>query len=971
GRNFASSAKGDLDRAAERLAEAKRAYDDAQPGYLEKLNEAKGTIDSARVTIENTQARADADAAAQHRANMIWLGILTILTGGLAFGLYLARRRVLALKTASDAQLIKLRTDLDTSLNTMKGKLANNLELWGKAYRGKPGRTGQLADLAYNDVEGMPSLEILWLKADGILNGAIASTHPKNPLRAVWNYFNPGFKLPLLGEFPSAYQTALDKLKQPIEFKREEFGEKAEWTEDLTVSNAGEKGRTVSRSFEELIKEYDFRVKRAAESLKSIEDSVLAVGPALEEAAKSVAAANALKGAVDKAGASDGLFLIPAVFATLLAAAAKSIEAAKASKDDDPVGSMQGNGADGVRMAGEAESIAKWVVALRGGDLKTIYAAEAALKAASVGTEWIEDKLHKLSGRADALAPKGVEGSVADKLSVLKTDTTAVADQAAEAAKLEAERQALVKEAIEAAAATVASARAEIAEGVNLARKEAGVSSKLSADDMLHEKGSDPDVYLKSASKFADEAKQLLGSGENESAKAAISNLRRQSAEALSIVNRAKAAISSRAASVDAAQKETARGKGLIPEAKKALARIQAAYDDAVLKLGAGDATHPNGNGTIEDNITEANDSVASAETKLEAAKKSFVDGEVISAANTLAQIAAHQQFTLGRVAEVHEKEARLTQAVAANKTALTALESRMSRDQREVYDDPRVMVPTQNLFANAKKLTGQAKAAVEAARGNPFTAGTSVAAADAEWARIEQAANADRQVHAHAESSVRAAEQQYRSAVDVGNAAKNDRIPDNDKLERSYRELADIYGRLQDLGRRLQAGHSDWHEVDSEADRLASRAAAVASDIRNEVAAGENAVAALSQANADVRAAQTWSGSYNVQIPGNPGAQELSYARTYLERGEYANSIQYSHEASRQARAAIAIAEQEVHRRHQQELDRIAEQERREREAREAREQQERENRERMESGNSRGGGGGPMESGNSRGEA
>ena len=985
GRSFAATAKGDLDRATEQLAAAERAYQDAEPGYLESLNAAKGTIDSARVTIEAAQARADADAAATHRNNMILLGILTILTGGLAFGLYLGRRRVLVLKAAADTQLTKLRTALDTSLSTMKGKLANNLELWGKQYKGKPGKTGKLADMAINDVEGMPSLEILWLKTDGILNGAIASTHPSNPLRRAYNAVNPGFRLPIFGEFPSVYQTALDRLKQPIEFQRSEFGEKAEWTEDLTVSNAGEKGRTVSRSFEELIKEYDFRVKRAAESLKAIEDAVLEVGPALEEAAKKVANANGLKGAVDKAGASDGLFLIPAVFATLLAAAAKSIAAATAAKDDDPVGAMQGTGAEGVRMAKEAEEISSWVVALREGDLKTVYAAEAALKAAGVGAEWIEDKLHKLSGRADALAPKGIEGSVAEKLGQLKADAAALAAQAAEAAKIEGDRQAAVRDRIDAAKKTVGDARGTIAAGVNAARTEAGIESRLSPDDMLHEKGSDPDANLKSASDASDAAKKALGKGDNEAAKASLSELNRQSAQALSHVARAKFAVDGRVAVVQARFAETDRLDKLVGGAKAVLDGIIAKYADSVLSLGGGDASHTEGNGTIKDNIDEAKTSLASAGKALDSAKKAFTDGKVLSAADLLAEIRSQQQFAEHRLNEIGDKKIRLDYAVAANERSVAALEARATTNQREIYDDPKVMEPTQRLFAEAKRLTQSARKTVDAPKGDPFKAGEAIASAQAEWSRIESAAASDRQVFAHAESSVRAAEQQYRAAVESAHRAKNDPIPDNDKLDRAYRELGEVQTALEALGRKLSVGHADWHAVDAEADRQASRTSTIAADIRRQVEAGEQAMSALSQANADVRAAQSWTGSYNVHIPGNPGAQELQYARTYLERGEYDNSIQYAREASRQAAEAIAIANAEVHRRHQQELDRI-EAERRERErqeqaARDERDRQAREEQnrrveqarrdEQMNSGNSHGGGGGNMESGNSRGEA
>ncbi|MBI4346788.1 MAG: hypothetical protein HY553_08025 [Elusimicrobia bacterium] len=977
GRDYAHTAKGSLDRAAEGVGEAARLYEDAQPGFQEKLNAAKDEIRAARETI-------DREGAAAERNNKFLLALLGIFTLGIGTGLYFGRRKVNVLKAAANAELTKLRTGLDTALNTMNGKLAQKLS-FGRTYAGKPGATGRLADQAINDVDGMPSLEMLWLKADGILKDIMASAETKNPFKRFWYAFNPGIRIPLIGSFPSIYQTQLDRLKQPVEFKRAEFGEKTEWTEDATIGSEGEKGNTLSRSFEQLIKDYDFRVNRAIAALEKIEQSVLDVGPALEGAAKTVAAANGLKKGVDEAGSSDGLFLIPAVFSVLLAAAANAIETAKQQMEGDPVGAKEGSGAEAVRMAGEATKIAEWVVAVREGDLKTIYAAQKALAAAGVATQkWLDDKLVEFSGRADALAQKSVEGTIVDKLDRLKADTAALAAQAKDAAAIEADRQKAVRESIEKAITTIADARRAIATGVNEARKEAGVESKLSADEMLKEPKHNPDDDVKAARKAADDAKAALGRGENEAARTFVAHVRRESGEALAIVNEAKAAIDGRVKNTAALGERTKALNGMVKGAQEQLERISSTYADSVLKLNAGDPTHPSGNnGTIADNIEEAKTALKGAAEKLTRSVKAFVDGEVITAATLLSQIAAHQAFADHRFKEIDDKEKRLTKAVADNKAAVRDLQTRQSTNDRDIRQDRKVMEPTLRLFDDAVRLTAQAKTTSEAAKGDPFKAHEAITKAQTEWARVEQGAASDRQAFARAESAVRAAEGQYRDAVEAGNQAKNDPIPDNDKLEQAYRQLRDVYNDLGELGKRLDVGHANWPEIQSAADRLASVAANIAADVRRQIAAGEEAVGWLNRAHSDVGAARSWRGDYGVGIPANHGYDELNNAQRALDQGDYANATAWAQAASREAQQAVAWANGEVARRHQAELDRIAEERRREQE-RQDRERQERERQEQMErdrqrereredmnTGNSRGDGGGHMDTGNSRGEA
>jgi hypothetical protein len=123
----------------------------------------------------------------------------------------------------------------------------------------------------------------------------------------------------------------------------------------------------------------------------------------------------------------------------------------------------------------------------------------------------------------------------------------------------------------------------------------------------------------------------------------------------------------------------------------------------------------------------------------------------------------------------------------------------------------------------------------------------------------------------------------------------------------------------------RFGQDHGDWNEVDKEADSIAAQAAQVQIILKNEEAAGQAAISAITKAAAKVKEATNWSGSYGVYISGSPGSGSLESARAALRKGDYPGAKSHAESAAKAAKSAIDDAEAEVHRLYAAEQARLA----------------------------------------------
>ncbi len=922
GRERASAASEELVKAKQSLAEARELYEKGDAEYVKHLNAAKTWVNGAEQTI----ASAD-EAAAAARRNLIIL--LSLLAFGLAGAGVFLNRRLQGVKKQAKGLIADWSKALEAKLETMLTQLEERTARWIGPASG-PNQykyTGKTQALAEKIREDVGSLTILWGSASAVLDKAKALAKP-----SLKNFFSP-----------ANYKKAIKLLKdEPVAFKPQDavvsvFGQQQrDWKGELLGDLSAHK--PFAKSFEELMKEYHACATRALGGLELIEAQVNGSKPALQKVQEALAAVKARQAAVQ--GASDGLFLVPSVYETLVPSAASALEKTRETVKTDPVGAMEGSGAESARLAQEAEQLTSVIVSFRAAVLPGLLKAAQTLAAAGIADGWIDKALSTLSGRAESLAAKAASESVAEKISKLEADLSALKAQADRAVELSA----LLKETLDGkigGAETLAAA----------SRAELGAALGLPAEKLLVEEGANPTGRLEEAKKQAAGAKKALGTGDNAAAEKALAEAAALSVAVGEIVAATKTAFAEQADTVVARRAETDRVEGLVPAHEAVLERIQKDFAKSVLFLDAGDPAHPNPNGTVVDNVDEAREALASAAQKLDKSIKAFNAGKLLLAADLLRQIAAHQEFARHRLGEIADKQARLDKAVAGNETLLKTLEARVKEYEGSVAGDARVMQPTLDAFEKAKAKLKEARSAVAAVKGDPFQAETALKAVSSALDHVNgHMARNDRDIFAEAERSVKAAESALSSAQRLGAQAKTDSVNDSAAIKNAYKTLAGLAQELASAQKELGVTHNDWHDVDALADRIAGEAAKAAAVLKGEMAAADDAVKAIGSASNKVREAGSWTGSYGVVISGTPGSGSLAKARELLEQGLYEEAEKAAKSAYKTADDAIDEAEAEESRR------RRAEEERQEAERR--RRRREEEERSRSSSGGFGGGG-------------
>jgi uncharacterized membrane protein YgcG len=856
--------------------------------------------------VAEVQSRAEAgiraiaerkDEIALRRTALV---LLLLAAGGaiVATGVLLNRRRR-GVKGEAEKLLAAWRAALDRKLAIFFDELERRMALFvgpasGDGKRHHAGETLSLAEQIRADVG---SLSILWTSANSVLEKAEALIRAPG-LGKVYNFFLPG-----------KYRRGIALLQdEPVPFDPADglprlFGQERTWRDDLLGDLASYE--PFRKSFQEIVAELDLRAGRAAGSLDVIERSVVQ-GPAdLAGTEERIRQAGSLREEIELAGAGDGLFRLPALFAVALPAATAALERARELFPTDPVGALRGDGALARRIAMESLELATFAAAARHGVLAAIEAGMAVLREASIATGWIEAERIRLSGQADLLAARAAEAPVALEIEELVQQMAWHGRRVDRAAALCGVLQATSRPEIR-----------RVSEVVRIARGELGAALELPADRLLHEEDADPSERLEGSTRQAETAHAALGQGELDAAETALAETARLTAEADAIVEASRQALAAHASTVAGRRAETGRIEALLPNHERILLGIRETFAPGVLLLRAGDPFHPSANGTLGDNLEEARAHLRLAHEKLDRAVAIHPGGRLLAAADLLEQVKSHQELAVHRLEEIAERQARLERTVESNRSFLETLEGRVLEDQTGVAGDPRVMQPTLAAFAEGARQVQQARRTVEAAPGDPFVAEEELLAAKTLLDEVHIVrAPGDRLVFTETQRSVEAAKRQLTAAQDLAGRAAGDGIADSPEIIRALREveaLWTLHGRVSEA---LQAPHGDWNALDQEADRIASEAALQAASLSGQIAAARQAAAAVSAASQKVREATSWSGGYGVTIPGNPGGDALSQARALLAAGDYEGAGRQAQWAHRAAADAIEAAEETVRR--------------------------------------------------------
>lgn len=850
---------------------------------------------------------------------------------------FVLNRRRRPVKREAEQLLADWDRALDRKLEVLIEEMEQRIGLYlgpasGADRRPYAGETLRLAGAIRADIG---SLYILWTSASKVLETAAALIRARG-LSAVHGFL-----------FPGRYRLGIALLRdEPVPFDPAEglpriFGQERTWRDDLLGDLASYE--PFRKSFQEIVAELDLRAARAAAALDRVQSS-LDEGPhALDETGERLRRTASLREELERA-AAEGLFRLTPLWDAALPAATVALTRASALLPADPVGAVAGDGAAAGRISIEAAQLAGLAAAARRGVLAAVAAGETALRQAGIASGWIETERAGLSGRADALAARAAEVSVAagiEELAQGLADLGVRVERAVDLARILGE---------------TARPEAREAEGlVQAARGELGAALGLAPERLLREEGADPSGFLEQAGRQADAAQEALGRGDLDGAETALDEVARAAAEAAGIVEATRQAFAAQPETVEKRRAETGRVEGLLPEHERILAGIRERFAPSVLALRDGDPGHPEANGNLADNPEEVRAHVGFAHGKLDRSVAAFREGRLLAAARLLREVEAHQELAVHRLEEVAERRARLARTVEANQDLLATLEARVREGRVSIAGDPRTMRPTVASFEQGERQVEQARRAVEAAPGDPFLAAEELLAARATLDQVhDRMAPDDRVLHAEAARSVAAAGGRLESAAALAQRAAADGVPDSPGINAAGRALQSLAAAQAAAREALRIAHGDWKALDAEADHVEAEAGRWTATLSGEIAAAGQAAEALSRAARKVRDAGAWSGAYGIIVGGRPGAAALSRASSLLEQGRYEEVREAAESAYREAIQAITAAEAAVRLRR-------AEEERREeqRRAEERRRRSEAASRSSRSSGSSSGSGG------------
>ncbi len=894
-----------LDLAARALEQAVIEHRRADRRYVGHLGEAEQALSLAAAGI------AAAERAAKVRRAAAWAGagyLVALLT---IAGLVLNRRRAKVKREAGELcaaweRALSEKTDALFGLLDRRGMVVGS-----SATEAARRYAGETLKLAQQIIQAVDELFIMSACASRVLTDAKALLNPRGAGGRVANWF-------LQRRFTRALRLLRD---EPVAFRPDEGLElvvRGARTERDRLLGRREDYEAFRMTFTALIESFNRRAERAVANLGRIETAVGTVAAHFTATETRLPEARAALQELDSAG-TDGLLPLTELRDGLLPAAEATLAEARALAAVDPVAAESGWAARAQAQAEDAAAVVAVALRARTELLPRLQESAAALAANGVATPWIGAECARLSAVAEELARAARETSQRERIQDYGAAWDALGHRVAEAVALDERRRGPVAHKVSGAETAVGQGRQELAAGLG-----------LPAEQTLSEADAHPGKLLEKAREQLVSAHAALERGDLSAVASALDAASDLADAVQDILQATRASFAEHAEALRALREESARITDLLPAQRDRLEAMRARFSRDALRLGAGDPTHPNANGTVADNVDEAGNHLARARELAEAADAALRAARLLEAARLRENIAAEHKLAAARLEEIREKEVRLLATERANSEKLAEAESRLRIGER-LAATPATMAPTRALLASARDRLNTLRPQVGAAVRDPFATAEALETILRELDVVQDRARCDSDVFEEAERSVRAAAVQLTEAQEAAARAATDNVSDSAAIRSVTTGLPGLSSALVALQTRLAAAHQDWHAVDAEADRIAAEAARATATLRGELARAEAAVREITAAAVAVRKAGSWTGGFGVLILGSPGSDTLDGARAWLQRGDYERARSHAETARRAAEAAIAQAVAEAERRRLAELARI-ERERRQR---------------------------------------
>ncbi|MCP5518978.1 MAG: hypothetical protein H7A45_17180 [Verrucomicrobiales bacterium] len=888
---LATVARDTLAAAADSLRAARESHARGESRYVADLTAATQSLNLARNQI------LAATRAAELRRNLrlaVGSGSVLLVVGVL----FAMNRRRRAIKREAETQLRDWRTALGEKTAALFGLLDRRATVVGSSQAEAAARYhDDTLELARQVIADVDELFIMAACVDRVLRDAETALTP----RILWTQLAHLF-------LRRPYQRALRLLRdEPIAFRPEEGLElvvRGPRTERDRLIGDLASYQPFTSSFNELIDAFNRHARAALDGLDRIESSVVEAGRLLGQLREGLDEIEAGRATLKAGDETNGWFAMPALFERLLPAAESSLAQARRRAGADPAGMLEHEGRLAGRQVGEARELLRIASVTRSERLPAAREAAATIEAAGLSATWIGEAFDRFSMQADDLATAAVDESVAGSLTELDHALTTLVATARRCGELGNERHTLLDQAIPEAVTSIAGTREALGQAVG-----------RPPVAMLRETDADPDEQIRAASDQLSAAAPLLEKGNASAADAAIRGAREQLDRVIDILEASRQAAAAHEPNQAELTAEAARLEARLPAARTTLEGIRARYAPAVLLLGAGDPTHPEANGTTDDNLREAEEHLAAVQRLVQEAGADFREGRLLGTADKEATARLRLQLTSARLTEITEKQARITAADRTNAETLQQLALRREHARREV-DRSTTMPATQTRCGEVDAALGEVTQRIEVEGRDPFQLADELASLGGAYDEVLHLAGADREHFQDSRNACASARNQVDEARRAAQAAIEDGLPDSAAITHCLGEVDRLLGELDRAEAGLNQPHQDWPRIEADARKIQGEAAEAAATLQGEVAAARQAAGTLQQAAQLVRQAALWSGGFGVSILGRPGGAVLTQAQDLLERGRYDEARAGAESAVRLANAAIAEAEAEVRRR-------------------------------------------------------
>ncbi|MEM1294545.1 MAG: hypothetical protein AAGH89_04215 [Verrucomicrobiota bacterium] len=911
-----------LEQAQSELERAEAAHNNAESVYVTHLNNAIEAADSAKLEIrraaeelrkqQEEEARLAAEKEKRERIARVFAVTMEILLllGMIGAAWWLSRRRRKT-KVAALSLFDSWDRGVREQTDALFGLLDRSATVVGSAANlSERGYSGETLKLSKEIIEDVDELFIMSACVQRVLKDVAQLIRPRNPLLKAFNQF-----------FADRYDRGNRRLRDElIRFHPDEGIEpilRDERGEPERILGHLEAHEPFELSFPALIEACNHHVARATKNLGTVEKAWASISETQEALQTDCDTLSNLERKLATASVDDGFFAVENLFEGLIPEVQGLLDQAVDIGATDPVGALQGPAKEARRLIRSGTSLAEVILRAREQRFSSMKSNGEQLRKNGVETLWIDRFLAEYSLEADGIAESAIEHEVAKPISDLEANLNKLDQRISRALELSESVGEVANEHIETVQKSVAEARRSLADELS-----------LGLDEILVEKGLNPDDRLEEAVKQHSAAQIALNRGGVDAAEAALGAAREETEDALGLIAVSRTSFEKHQQRGEEASKRKTRLEKQIEEDGDLLQELQGKYlPPALRKL------HEEPSTSIEGNITEARKLFDEANLQTLEAEESHTKGHLIESGSLREHVSNLHQFISELLNDVRKQADRLKRLESENLHDFHRLEDR-AEAMRVQAKDPRTMQASIDEFEDVLADVSAVGESLSDGVADPIEDASVLGQIADHLSDLFKRVQADWKLHEEAGRSLAAARSQVTAAEDLVRIAETDDVPNSLRMNSLSDEVEALRGGIAKQETKMNEPHQNWNALDADADRIHSSAGRATAALKDEMKRAEDAIRAISQAARKVRHAAGWSGGYGVRILGSPGAGSLERARTELLNGAYLSALRMAEDGRAKAQRALANAETEVARR------RRAEQRRREEARRRALEQ-------------------------------